>query len=156
MPNLSTIANYPLKVIFTIHLILTTWGMQGFWCPKSVMFYNLLFFICLLWAIHNIESDEPLQFALFINVLSILFDVVTLAVSFPSASGASEKFSAAIMIINMLVRLVTSGFLLRIGQARGGTLATIFPPGPGMEFSSRQQYEDISYPVPQNSDFAGI
>lgn len=84
MPDMSSISHYPLKVIFAIHLVLVTWGIQGQWCPKSVMFYNFLFFVCLLWAIHNIESDEPLQFALFINVLSIFFDVVTLAVYFPT------------------------------------------------------------------------
>lgn len=37
-------------------------SMQGNWCPKSVLFYNLLFFVCIFWAVHNIESDEPLQF----------------------------------------------------------------------------------------------
>lgn len=37
-------------------------GIQGNWCPKSVIFYNLLFFVCMLWAVHNAESDEPLQF----------------------------------------------------------------------------------------------
>lgn len=37
-------------------------GIQGSWCPQSVLFYNLLFFVCILWAIHSIESDEPLQF----------------------------------------------------------------------------------------------
>jgi len=37
-------------------------AIQGTWCPKSVLFYNLLFFICILWAVHSIESDEPLQF----------------------------------------------------------------------------------------------
>ncbi|XP_076182242.1 uncharacterized protein LOC143154210 [Ptiloglossa arizonensis] len=155
MPDTSSISHYPLKVIFAIHLILVTWGIQGSWCPKSVMFYNFLFFICLLWAIHSIETDEPLQFALFINLISIVFDVVTLAVYFPSWDPSYEKFSAAIMIINMIVRVVTSVYLLRIGQARGGFLATMFPPGPVMGLQ-RQDYEDISQPIPQNFDFAEI
>ncbi|XP_076302355.1 uncharacterized protein LOC143220621 [Lasioglossum baleicum] len=163
MPNISSISHYPLKVIFAIHLVLVTWSIQGFWCPKSVMFYNLLFFVCLLWAIHNIESDEPLQFALFINVLSILLDIVTLAVYFPtnyvhtymSYAFTSEKFSAAIMIINMIARIVTSIYLLRIGQARGGSLAAMFTTSSAMGFG-RQDYEDISHPIPQNSDFTGV
>ncbi|KAF7390768.1 type-1 angiotensin II receptor-associated protein [Vespula maculifrons] len=156
MPDLSSISHYPLKVIFAIHLVLVTWGIQGYWCPKSAMMYNLLFFICLLWAVHNIESDEPLQFALFINVLSIFFDIVTLSVYYPiGQSYASEKFSAAFMIINLIVRVVTSIYLLRIGQARGGSLATMFTPCPAMGIT-RQDYEDISHPIPQNSDFVGI
>ncbi|XP_011301735.1 uncharacterized protein [Fopius arisanus] len=154
MPDISAIAHFPLKVIFAIHLVLTSWGLQGHWCPQSALFYNLLFFVCLMWAVHNIESDEPLQFALCVNVLSIFLDVVTLSMYFPQ-NWASEKFSGAVMIINLLVRIVTTISLLRIGQARGGTLAAMFPPGPGMEYA-RQQYEDISYPVPQNADFSGI
>ncbi|XP_043255924.1 type-1 angiotensin II receptor-associated protein [Colletes gigas] len=154
MPNTSAIAHLPLKVIFAIHLVLITWGIQGNWCPKSVMFYNFLFFICLLWAIHNIESDEPLQFAFFINVVSIFFDIITLSVYFPTTSS-SEKFSAGIMIINMIVRILTSVYLVRIGQARGGCLATMFASRSAMDFG-REDYEDISHPIPQNSDFAGI
>ncbi|XP_011301736.1 uncharacterized protein [Fopius arisanus] len=131
MPDISAIAHFPLKVIFAIHLVLTSWGLQGHWCPQSALFYNLLFFVCLMWAVHNIESDEPLQFALCVNVLSIFLDVVTLSMYFPQ-NWASEKFSGAVMIINLLVRIVTTISLLRIGQARGGTLAAMFPPGPGM------------------------
>ncbi|XP_014610389.1 PREDICTED: type-1 angiotensin II receptor-associated protein [Polistes canadensis] len=156
MPDLSSISHFPLKVIFAIHLVLVTWGIQGHWCPRSAMFYNLLFFICLLWAVHSIESDEPLQFALFINVLSIFFDIVTLSVYFPiGLAYASEKFSAAFMIINLIVRVVTSIYLLRIGQARGGSLATMFTSCPPMGIA-RQDYEDISHSIPQNSDFVGI
>ncbi|KAI4495851.1 hypothetical protein M0802_008257 [Mischocyttarus mexicanus] len=148
MPDLSSISHYPLKVIFAIHLVLVTWGIQGHWCPKSAMIYNLLFFICLLWAVHNIESDEPLQFALFINVLSIFFDIVTLSVYFPTGLPyASEKFSAAFMIINLIMRVVTSIYLLRMGQARGGSLATVFTPCPPMGID-RKDYEDISQPLP--------
>lgn len=156
MINLTNLSHFPLKMIFAIHLILVTWGMQGDWCPKSVLFYNLLFFVCIFWAVHNTESDEPLQFALFINVLCIFLDVVTLAVYYPSEhSSWSNKFSAALMIINLIVRLASSIYLLRIGQGRGGNLATVFAPSPAMGYG-RQDYEEISHPVPQNSDFEGV
>ncbi|XP_011869978.1 PREDICTED: type-1 angiotensin II receptor-associated protein isoform X1 [Vollenhovia emeryi] len=156
MPNLTNLSHFPLKIIFAIHLILVTWGMQGGWCPKSVLLYNLLFFVCIFWAVHSVESDEPLQFALFINVLSIFLDVITLAVYYPSEyNNASNKFSAALMIINLIVRPVSSIYLLRIGQGRGGNLATVFAPSPAMGYG-RQDYEEISHPVPQNSDFEGV
>lgn len=153
MPDLSVITHYPLKIIFAIHFFLVSWGLQGFWFSRSMMFYNVLFFMCLLWAIHNIETDEPLQFALFINVLSILFDVVALVVYFPS--GTYEKFCAVGIIFNTCARVFTSIFLLRIGRSRGGTLAMMFPSDPAMGFG-RQEYEDISNPMPNNSDFVGI
>ncbi|XP_012230872.1 type-1 angiotensin II receptor-associated protein isoform X2 [Linepithema humile] len=153
MPNITNLSHFPLKVIFAIHLILVTWGIQGSWCPKSVLVYNLLFFVCILWAIHNVESDEPLQFALFINIVAIFLDVITLSVYFPEYGA--NKFSAALMIINLIARPITSIYLLRIGQGRNGSLATVFAPSPAMGYG-RQDYEDISHPVPQNSDFDGV
>lgn len=152
MPNVSSITHYPLKLIFAVHFALVTWGIQGKWCPQSLMFYNLVFFFCLLWSIHNLESDEPIQFALFVNVLSIFFDIVTLSVYFPDYN-AWDKLSAAMLIINLFVRVVSSYSLLRIGQSRGGALATMFAPSPAMGFG-RQEYEDMSQPVPQSADFA--
>ncbi|EFN73711.1 hypothetical protein EAG_15146 [Camponotus floridanus] len=156
MPNITNLSHFPLKVIFAIHLILVTWSIQGSWCPQSVLFYNSLFFVCILWAIHSIESDEPLQFALFINVLSIFLDVITLSVYFPTGyHDAANKFSAALMIINLIARPISSIYLLRIGQGRNGSLATVFAPSPAMGYG-RQDYEDISHPIPQNSDFDGV
>ncbi|KYN33533.1 hypothetical protein ALC56_12245 [Trachymyrmex septentrionalis] len=132
MPNLTNLSHFSLKIIFAIHLLLVSWGMQGTWCPKSVLFYNLLFFVCIFWAVHNVESDEPLQFV-----------------------NGSEKFSAAVMVINLIVRPISSIYLLRIGQERNGNLATVFAPSPAMGYG-RQEYEEISHPVPQNSDFEGV
>ncbi|XP_014472218.1 PREDICTED: uncharacterized protein LOC106743158 [Dinoponera quadriceps] len=151
MPNLTNLSHFPLKIIFTIHLVLVTWSTQGRWCPQSVIFYNFLFFVCILWAIHNTESDEPLQFALFINVLSILLDVIILSVNYYLFDTVSTVF----MIINLVARPVTSIYLLRIGQARNGTLATVFAPSPSMGLG-RQDYEEISHPIPQNADFDGV
>ncbi|XP_018350453.1 PREDICTED: uncharacterized protein LOC108753411 [Trachymyrmex septentrionalis] len=133
MPNLTNLSHFSLKIIFAIHLLLVSWGMQGTWCPKSVLFYNLLFFVCIFWAVHNVESDEPLQFLV----------------------DGSEKFSAAVMVINLIVRPISSIYLLRIGQERNGNLATVFAPSPAMGYG-RQEYEEISHPVPQNSDFEGV
>ncbi|KAL6443731.1 hypothetical protein ACFW04_001667 [Cataglyphis niger] len=155
MPNITNLSHFPLKIIFAIHLVLVAWSTQGNWCPQSVLFYNLLFFVCILWAVHSNESDEPLQFALFINVISIFLDVVTLSVYYPSDFSASNKFSAAFMIINLIARPISSMYLLRIGQGRNGSLATVFAPSPAMGYG-RQDYEDISQPIPQNSDFEGI
>ncbi|XP_011701977.1 PREDICTED: uncharacterized protein LOC105458398 [Wasmannia auropunctata] len=155
MPNITNLTHFPLKLIFTIHLILVTWAMQGGWCPKSVLFYNLLFFVCIFWAVRDVESDEPLQFALFINVISIVLDVITLAIYNPYYIHGPETFSAIFMIINLVARPISSIYLLRIGQARNGNLATVFVPSPATGYN-RQEYEEISHPVPQNSDFEPV
>ncbi|XP_012286385.1 uncharacterized protein LOC105702963 [Orussus abietinus] len=149
---MSDLLHLPLKIIFAVHFVLISWAVQGAWCPPSAMLYNLVFFVCLLWAIHNGQSDEPIQLALIVNILSILLDVIILSIYFPSSSYASEKFSAAFLIINMIVRVVSTFVLLRVGQTRGGMLAGMFTLSPTMGFG-REDYEDISQPVPGYTDF---
>ncbi|XP_003427455.1 uncharacterized protein LOC100120541 isoform X2 [Nasonia vitripennis] len=140
MREISNISQFPLKAIFAIHFILVTWAIEG-WSSSSMIFYNTLFFICIFWAIHSAESDEPIQFALFISIAAEFFDFINLSVSSPFSGSSFTKFSASMVIINMIVRILTIMYLIKIGQSRG---------------LGRQEYEDISHPVPQNSDFASI
>ncbi|XP_026293467.1 type-1 angiotensin II receptor-associated protein [Frankliniella occidentalis] len=154
MVDLSNVQNKPLKLIFLVHFILITWGIQGFWSPDSYLFYNGLFILSLLWGIHHRESDEPLQIAVIINVLAILFDVIVLAAYFPATFRSSERFSIAMAILNLVIRPVTSVILCRIANERIGgefsgrnTLGDIFGRGdtvaPGRP---RAAYDDIDNP----------
>ncbi|KAL7305174.1 uncharacterized protein LOC106651077 [Trichogramma pretiosum] len=146
------VSHFSLKAIFAIHFLLVAWSIDSTYYSESMIFYNLLYFLCLLWAVHSAESDEPIQFALFISVTSEFLDFINLIVHSPFSGSSYIKFSASMVIINMIARVLTTIYLLRIGQARGGALSTIFTSSPmGL---GRQDYEDISHPVPQNSDFA--
>ncbi|KAK3925848.1 Type-1 angiotensin II receptor-associated protein [Frankliniella fusca] len=141
MVDLSNVQNKPLKLIFLVHFILVTWGIQGFWSPDSYLFYNGLFILTLLWGIHHKESDEPLQIAVIINVLAILFDVIVLAAYFPATFRSSERFSIAMAILNLVIRPVTSVILCRIATERiGGRGDTVSPGRP------RAAYDDIDNP----------
>ena len=151
MVDFSNVQNKTLKAIFIVHFILITWGIQGFWSPDSYLFYNALFMLALLWGIHSKESDDPLQIAVIINVLSILFDVIVLAAYFPASFRSSERFSVAMTILNLVIRPVTSVILCRVASERGGgdfagrgTFGDIFGRGdtvaPGRP---RAAYDDI-------------
>lgn len=98
----------PLNLVFVVHFVLTTWGIQGYWSPDSYLFYNLLFFLILLWCIHNKESEDPVLLGLVVNVFAILFDVIVLSVYFPRQNyGSSERFSVAMAILNLVVRTLS-------------------------------------------------
>ncbi|XP_049783182.1 type-1 angiotensin II receptor-associated protein-like isoform X4 [Schistocerca cancellata] len=121
------IINNPLKVIFIIHFILSTWALQGDWCPDSYFFYSLLFFIALFWAIKDKESSDATEMALMLNVLCIALDIVILIIYFPSSSRASgEKFSSGMAALNLLVRPVTAITSYRLHWDRSGN-ANAFP-----------------------------
>ncbi|XP_049846515.1 type-1 angiotensin II receptor-associated protein-like isoform X1 [Schistocerca gregaria] len=153
------IINNPLKVIFIIHFILSTWALQGDWCPDSYFFYSLLFFIALFWAIKDKESSDATEMALMLNVLCIALDIVILIIYFPSSSRVSfkrnfqhhmvwasgEKFSSGMAVLNLLVRPVTAIALYRLHGDRSGNTNTF--PGIGGIFGNsgrtRTVYEDI-------------
>lgn len=144
MVDLSNVTNKPLKLVFLVHFVLITWGVQGFWSPDSFLFYNSLFILTLLWAIHNKESDDPLQIALIINALSILFDVIVLAVYFPTNFRTSERFSVAMTILNLVIRPLTCVILCRLSSERGADF-----PGRGDSVAPgrpRAAYDDIDNP----------
>jgi len=147
MVDLSIIASAPIKMVFLAHYVLTAWA-AGHWCPVSYLFYNLIFFLLILWAIHNKESDEPTQMAVAVNAVSIVLDVLVIAMYFPdTGTVGSERFSACMAILNLILRPFTTLVLYRIyverANATGATVPTIF----GAQH--RSPYEDIGGAVHQ-------
>jgi len=144
--DLSILASAPIKVVFLVHFVLTAWA-AGHWCPVSYLFYNLIFFVILLWAVHNKESDEPTQMAVAVCAVSIVLDVMVIAMYFPDTVSGSERFSAAMAIMNLILRPFTTLVLYRIyverANAAGTTVPTIF----GAQH--RSPYEDIGGAVHQ-------
>lgn len=151
MVDLSNLQNVPLKIITLIHFILTTWGTQGDWSSHAYLYYNIIFLLVLFWGIHQKDSPEPIQIALAINLLSILFDVIILAAYFPSSFRSSERFSVGMAILNLVFRPLTSFGLYRILQDRDvaiGGGGSSFPGNFGDIFggsggAQRSPYEDI-------------
>lgn len=136
-----------LKVIFGVHLTLISLGSQGYWNPDSYMLYNLIFLLTILWSIHNKDNAEPLQYAIGVNLLAAFLDVITFVGYFPTGRGSGEKFSAAMAIINLLVRPVSLVFMCRMCNQRMGldtdNFANIFTGNNIAASSSRNTYEDI-------------
>ncbi|XP_023701827.1 type-1 angiotensin II receptor-associated protein isoform X2 [Cryptotermes secundus] len=173
MVELSDIPSAPLKVVFVVHFILSAWypanssilihdgvlpGKQigifvnmglGHWCPLSYLFYNLLFFLILLWAVHHKESDEPMQMAVAVNAVCLVLDVMVISLYFPRSNDGSERFSCGMAILNLIIRPFTTLVLYRIyverANAVGAPLPTIFG-----GTAQRGPYEDIVGAVHQS------
>ncbi|XP_042892138.1 type-1 angiotensin II receptor-associated protein-like isoform X3 [Penaeus japonicus] len=149
LPN----ASITLKGIFFTHLILTVWsGMCG--ClTDSFVLYNTILLITIMWSLHHRESDEAPFMAFCVNVLSIMFDIVNMSLNWPAVqTGGSMTFGAAMAIINLLVRPLSSYLLYRIFQDRAGSYGTFgLPSGFDSIFAGgrRSPYEDIDQPPQQ-------
>ncbi|KAK9888108.1 hypothetical protein WA026_000383 [Henosepilachna vigintioctopunctata] len=148
------VRNLKLKIIFAIHLILVSLSAMGFWSTSAYLFYNSLFCLMLIWGIHAHDSEEPLQMALIVDVISIALDIFVFVFSYPGEhASVKEKFSAVIAIFNLLSRPVSSILLFKLAQERGNTtgiLAEIFTRG-----TNQSSYEDMdrSTPPAQTSNY---
>lgn len=152
-PKMISIQNPQLKAIFLIHMLLTVWPLQEGWAPQAYLYYNLVYLLTLIWAIHHKDSEEPVFMALAINLGTILMDIVTLGMHFPS----QFTFCAGIAIVNLLFRPVSSVFLLRIFNERGGRYADLgIPNFAGGVSTGRGQYDDIDQTTTQSVPKTGL
>lgn len=140
--------------MFLIHLWLSFWPLQEHWAPQAYVYYNLVYLFTLAWGIHHKDSEEPVFMALAINLSAIIMDIVTLAMNFP----VTFTFCAGMMIVHLLIRPVSSIFLLRIFNERGGRYADLGIPnfGGGAAGGSRNQYDDIDQTTTQSVPKTGL
>ena len=79
--------------------------------------YNTLFLLSIFWSLHCPDSDDAIFMSSSINVISILFDAIVIGIHYGSASSTS--FSTFMVIVNLLLRPITSLILLRFYNERG-------------------------------------
>ncbi|XP_042215408.1 uncharacterized protein LOC121861590 [Homarus americanus] len=131
---------------FFVHLILTVWSSPCGCLPQSFIVYNSFFLFTIIWSLHQRESEEAPFMAMCINLLSIVFDIVNLALYWPLLMTGSMKFGGAMAVMNLVLRPISSFLLFRIVQDRAREVGGHSLPS-GFEgiFASRKhtQYEDI-------------
>jgi len=106
--------------IFFAHLFFTIWALVGFPFSIGYLIYNIFFFQSLLWAVHNYKSSTPLFVSLFLNILSVIMDIILLGIGFTIRDQRGSLFvlSAIAAFINLGLRFVTSFILFRIYEQK--------------------------------------
>ncbi|XP_042879360.1 type-1 angiotensin II receptor-associated protein-like [Penaeus japonicus] len=138
--------------IFFTHLTLTVWsGMCG--ClDDSFVLYNSILLVTIIWSLYQRESEEAPLMAFCVNVFAIIFDIVNMSLNWPIIhTRGSMTFGAAMAIINLLLRPLSSYILFRIVQDRVGPNGTFgLPSGFNGIFGVRHSpYEDIDQTLQQ-------
>lgn len=139
---MAEIPNARLKLIFYVHFSLIVLALVGSWGSSAYLFYNLLFMITLLWSLFDNNAAESVQHAILINGISLVFDIILLATGFPHDGRSGDRFSAAMAILNLVVRPFSTILLHRILQERNGSLGPL--EGVSSIFAGQQSnYQDI-------------
>lgn len=83
--------------------------------PNSYLLYNAFFLFGILWSLHAPESEDAILMTTFLDLIAILLDAVTIGVY---TSNRPFTFAALMLIINLLLRPITSLVLLRFFNER--------------------------------------
>jgi len=117
-----------LKIIFLMHLILSSWGMQSaYTVPTSYLYTNLVFMLVLIWAIGNRGSAEATGMAFLVNATIFVIDVITMSVYWPR--GERHRLYLGFAIANTFLRPITCLLLYRIfgeSDTQGGGIRGLF------------------------------
>ncbi|KAK4874523.1 hypothetical protein RN001_013883 [Aquatica leii] len=155
MADFSNLPNFHLKLVFVIHFMLISLACIGYWAPSSYLFYNFVLIIVLLWAIHKNDSDEPLQLCIFINGMSVILDIIIISMRFPDSHAGSERFSAALSIIHLIIRPFTTIFLVKLLQERsptpGSGIANLFTGARNRSYEDMDKNTGPQLPPPTSS-----
>jgi len=120
-----------LKVLFFLHFLLISWATLGRWAELAYVIHNLLFLGGLIWSIALPHSEDAVFLTLIINSISVLLDIIILAIHYPSLrQDSTAEFSAVMGIFNLLLRFVTAYVLHTEWGDRGSSLPTIGSPTP--------------------------
>ncbi|XP_068234992.1 type-1 angiotensin II receptor-associated protein-like isoform X1 [Palaemon carinicauda] len=138
--------------IFFAHLTLAVWSNLCGFLPASFLLYNGFLLATIIWSLHHRESEEAPFMALCINLLSIVFDAINFIIYWTVNITATVRFGAAMAVINLLLRPLSSFLLYRIVQDRAGTYGSFgLPTAFESIFGGRRSpYEDIDQPSQQN------
>jgi len=130
-----------LRIIGFVHFSLLVNAMMGRWIPQAYLFYNILFMVSLLWAIHCRESVDAIHTAAAINFSSFFFDLVLIISFFPEVGGI---WSTVFAVVNMVARPFTLLLLHKELVDRGGdfVLVSVIPNNPNNGRTQRN-YQDI-------------
>jgi len=115
-----------LKLVFFVHFVLISWATLGNWALNAYLVHNILLLTCLVWSIAIPHGEDPIFLSLGINLVSIIFDIIILAIFYPSSSsglGKTAEFSAVVAIFNLLFRFVSSHILYTEWEDRGGLIS---------------------------------
>ncbi|KAM9409357.1 type-1 angiotensin II receptor-associated protein [Pholidichthys leucotaenia] len=110
-----------LKAIVVVHWLLTVWGCMTV-LPLSFSWSNFSIFALGVWTIAQRDSVDAVLMFLIGMLLTILTDIIHLAIFYPSDVVQSDliRFSLGMAILNLLLKPVSCFFVFQMYRERGG------------------------------------
>jgi len=106
--ELPKVRDMKTKLIFLVHFFLIFLAVLGSWAPWGYVIYSSIYLYLLLILCLQVPNEENVFMSLTVNVISILLDIIFIAVHFPDnrlAATPTNEFSAVMAIFNLFFRL---------------------------------------------------
>ncbi|KAG5683932.1 hypothetical protein PVAND_013188 [Polypedilum vanderplanki] len=150
--DIQALVNQPfvrIRIIAFVHFCLIVNALLGAY-PPAYTFYNILFMVSLMWAIHSRESTDAIQSAAAINFSSFFFDLIIIFSFFYRINGWALIFGG----INMVVRPISLILLHKELVDRGGDFVLVSVTTQPNNQRAQRNYQDIdgSRPTPPQSN----
>jgi len=159
--------NFIIKVVWTAHFVLSSWGMMSGFIPVNTYWYTHLGLLAFgFWAIVDKKSIDAIIMFLVCLVVSVLNDMLCIAIYQPRADAAIERpgmpqsakdtyrWGLGMAITNLLIKPISIFLIYRVYEtrAKGAEFNYKLPAGiPGLNTGrSRTAYADIDEPAESN------
>ena len=130
-PHLPNIPALPMIVVmFHMFFFVLSLISFGYFWTYAVIFINVAFFILGIWAAHDQNSAQAVFWMFCIHVSGMLIDIIVLGLYFGTLQDAhgnggnsvsqTYQFSAAMIIINLIFKPITTFVLIYIFWFRDG------------------------------------
>ncbi|XP_023327388.1 type-1 angiotensin II receptor-associated protein [Eurytemora carolleeae] len=120
--ELPAVKSFKMKLIFLVHFTLLSWGLLHPWAPEAYEMQGYIFLFLLIWTLLETEGVEHVLVCLAVNIISILLDIIIIAIYFPShTKNSTAEFSGVMAIFNLIFRVYSSYVLYTEWCTRTGS-----------------------------------
>jgi len=109
-----------LKIVVSVHFILTIWGDQINWLPPTYLFCNLLVLAVGVWAIASTENQDASQLFLFGMLFTILHDIIIFSIAYTPVDSSHFRFCVGMAILSLILKPLSCLLIFQNHRSRGG------------------------------------
>lgn len=116
-----SIPSVSLKIVVSVHFILTIWGGQYPWLPWSYLFCNLAVLAIGVWAIASPSNEDASQLFLLGMLFTIIHDIIVIAIFYTSDISISHyRFCVGMAILSLILKPLSCLLIFQNHRNRGG------------------------------------
>ncbi|XP_020625651.1 type-1 angiotensin II receptor-associated protein-like [Orbicella faveolata] len=115
-----TLPAVSLKIVVSVHFILTIWGDQLKWLPETYLFCNLLVLAVGVWAIASPENEDASQLFLCGMLFTILHDIIVFSIFYTPVPSSHFRFCAGMAILSLILKPLSCLLIFQNHRCRGG------------------------------------